>query len=1115
MEKKQAFHILQIQETKNESEITNAYRTILKQTHPEEDPEGFQKLRLAYETALAYSKEVQQEEEEPKTEVDIWIEQVAEVYEDVYLRRDMTSWNPLFLAEVCEDLDTFCEAREKFLAFCMNHAFLPQEVWQRADQVFQIKESISELSELFPADYLQYVEKRMEEEQFITYDDFEYLVEREETAFGADEYFNCYFKLHDMIESSKEEECLALMKEMEDSGMYHPFFDVERIRFFQKKGEKEEAYRLAEQLMEKYSHLSYVTFYAGEIFFHAGEIERAGELWQQILSKEPDHAMAQVNMTRYYMERKEYQKALDMLEPVLSYNRNSEFLQNLHGEINENLAEELEQRYQKEKGEETCVALANCYRKLGKNQQAFEILKDRKDLENSYQYTYAYGLVLLALKEYEQAKKVLQKGITMQLEEQKNNGNSEEGLAEFSKLYQALYQCAMGVEAYEEAVDICQKAALKMKEYDCTREWLEFQSDKATVYLKMKDYEHTVDVCDEILAVDESYYPAYLHRQQAFYMMKKGQEVIDDFYRAIEIYSGFYRPYQFAAEIFLYYNQPMDARDIMEKAREYEVEFTPFMRLLEIRAIRFGLQNDEELSKIRQLIQELIDQQEAEGFADEECSQEELYLEAGQIEKLAKNYQEALDYFEKVLVLNPHPQQTYVRSLKGWCLYNLERYEEALACYEEEEEECKEIAGYQYEKALCLEALEEKERAVQCFEQEVELGGNIGEACEKLADYYFDYYTDHYHREDYDRAISYITMEIEDSDGWYYYVVRGLYYLRGGDAQLAVSDFTKALEENEKDWFILESLARAYQEINEYDTAVTYYESAITQMEKKEEMTGRVYRRLAKCLKIMRRYEEACDVCKRAIQMDKETQEQSYDTLGDIYQDMGQYELAMKAYKKSGKDEYYYTNLGETALAMGDEGASIAYYEKSKEFYENECDYYRDFGQFCMFHLKDYKMAIPYFEKAVALFEDLDDKCSDLVDEAICYYMTGHKEKARELAVMAVKVQEEYFREINCTKEEYLSYPPRKPSRSLEQAWITLCLGQAEEAKEMFEYISTIHKCTECGYPGCYEAKLYLARVYEAEGNYEKALLFYEESHRLAPSNMESLKGVRAMREKS
>ena len=53
MEKEMSFHILGIEETKDERAVKMAYMRLLKETNPEDDPEGFKRLRTAYETAAA------------------------------------------------------------------------------------------------------------------------------------------------------------------------------------------------------------------------------------------------------------------------------------------------------------------------------------------------------------------------------------------------------------------------------------------------------------------------------------------------------------------------------------------------------------------------------------------------------------------------------------------------------------------------------------------------------------------------------------------------------------------------------------------------------------------------------------------------------------------------------------------------------------------------------------------------------------------------------------------------------------------------------------------------------------------------------------------------------
>ena len=75
MEKEMIFHILGIPETGDEGEIRRAYMELLRSVNPEDDPEGFKRLRQAYEEALAFARQkaapedADEGEKEPKSEV--------------------------------------------------------------------------------------------------------------------------------------------------------------------------------------------------------------------------------------------------------------------------------------------------------------------------------------------------------------------------------------------------------------------------------------------------------------------------------------------------------------------------------------------------------------------------------------------------------------------------------------------------------------------------------------------------------------------------------------------------------------------------------------------------------------------------------------------------------------------------------------------------------------------------------------------------------------------------------------------------------------------------------------------------------------------------------------
>ena len=74
---REQWEVLGIEQTKDEEVIVNAYRTKLLGVNPEDDQEGFMKLREAFENAMAYAKSEDLGEEEKKQDGPVFSEDPA------------------------------------------------------------------------------------------------------------------------------------------------------------------------------------------------------------------------------------------------------------------------------------------------------------------------------------------------------------------------------------------------------------------------------------------------------------------------------------------------------------------------------------------------------------------------------------------------------------------------------------------------------------------------------------------------------------------------------------------------------------------------------------------------------------------------------------------------------------------------------------------------------------------------------------------------------------------------------------------------------------------------------------------------------------------------------
>lgn len=169
MEPIEVFQILGIEQTKDERALKNAYRDKLTVTNPEDDPEGFKRLRMAYEEACRYAgtpDAEENEEAEPTLEDDTpagqWIRGVRKVYENITDRCDVEKWKALFEADDFLSLEEEENCTTYLLRFLMEHYKLPTAIWKLLDEKIHIVQNAGAFRERFPAQFVSYMVHKCE-----------------------------------------------------------------------------------------------------------------------------------------------------------------------------------------------------------------------------------------------------------------------------------------------------------------------------------------------------------------------------------------------------------------------------------------------------------------------------------------------------------------------------------------------------------------------------------------------------------------------------------------------------------------------------------------------------------------------------------------------------------------------------------------------------------------------------------------------------------------------------------------------------------------------------------------------------------------------------------------
>ena len=129
MQKNEIWEILGIAPTDDVELIKEAYRSKLLNTNPEDDQEGFMRLKEAFDEAVRSVNEGEEEEQEqPYAEI---IEKVDSIYQDIDKRVDIQNWNELFSDEIFSELDQQDDIRNAFLGYVMDHCLFPSNIFKR------------------------------------------------------------------------------------------------------------------------------------------------------------------------------------------------------------------------------------------------------------------------------------------------------------------------------------------------------------------------------------------------------------------------------------------------------------------------------------------------------------------------------------------------------------------------------------------------------------------------------------------------------------------------------------------------------------------------------------------------------------------------------------------------------------------------------------------------------------------------------------------------------------------------------------------------------------------------------------------------------------------------
>lgn len=677
MNRTEAFLILGIEMTKEEKVIKGAYRAKLVKTNPEDDPEGFKRLRSAYEEACRYAGETDESEEEaPRdtTPSGLWLERAAEIYANIRSRQDVGAWKALFDDELFLSLEEEENCRQKLLSFLTTHFKLPTAVWKLFDQKLCIVRDAQKLRERFPANFVYYIVGRCERGEDLEFEQFEGAEDADYDLF-LEYYDRCWQALRD----NNLEDARNCIQSADRLDIRHPVMEISRANLLLRQGKTAEAVALMEEQRATCPKDAMICYNFAELLWQAADEaeerekteyrRRAADCYLELKADNDSHYMANVRLTQWYYEEGQCKEAKKCAEKVLAAGSDDAFLELLR-KVNEELERELEERYRETGDWNPALELCWCYLQDGRITRGIQLaLKLEKKLppEKEAEYNGLLAKLYVEQAEYEDSITMTRYWETSLKEkiEKRETPDEKEEKKDQDRLRQAhliRMQCYhnLGFKDRENFL-----LALEESEHVMTGgiKDVGVLLEKAQIYMELEEYEKSLELSGQ-LADEYQVFAAFASSLEANRRQLNASGVVRSASQCIRYFPAFPKSYEYMAKVYLDLNRYEDLKKVLEDAEKNGVKsviLDAYAYQMEHGAVEISELN----AKLKNFRENFLKSVEngKKGFYEKGLPllTEYLYnypddymlVERAIFHRAAHHYQEAKEDFEKALLINP------------------------------------------------------------------------------------------------------------------------------------------------------------------------------------------------------------------------------------------------------------------------------------------------------------------------------------------------------------------------------------------------------------------------------------------------------------------------------
>lgn len=1049
--------ILEIEPIADKSIIKQAYVEKLNLFHPEEDPEGFQNLREAYETALKECEKLGQTQVD-NSPIGLWIQRVEEIYNSFSKRINPVYWEELLEDDICFQIDSANEVSNRLLKFLMDKFRIPHKIWIILNEKFYWDDKQEELYNNFPSPFIDFVMSEIKYEDGIDYELFE-----GEDDSDYDLWFKLYYELKETLNEYNKDKALELLTQLKALGIKHFEMTILEIRCLLQFKKVEEAKVLGESLIETYPEDPSTLYAMAQIEYEENDFEAALKNYKKAYELNPNHMGALVGMGDCSLELKSYedaQKYYQDARSVLPYNT---YIRERLYKTTEGLIENYKIKANEEpENLENIFNLCWAYYDTNQYDEAKELIQKLTTIDDDYksQYYDLQGRIYSELGDYDKSLKCFYEWLDAAKDEN-----------EKSYIYVQIAIQYQHSNNYYEALNYCNKAL------EIHPDFIDILNRKSNILNKLNRYEEAIEVCNRGIEIDDSIAHLYLNKAEALYNLGDYNNALDNCDKTNEIYPYFTNTYLIQIKIYFYVNELEQAMDIINKVEELQIS-NGEIKLIKARILN-RLKKYEESEK---LYNELL---------EEEPENDLISYNLAYLYSDMNEYDKCLESINKSIKLDDRPFKYYLRAFayrkKGRLNNSLKDYNYII---ENEPDSDKAYEG----RGIVYVDLKEYDKAIKDYKKAIDLNPKSSTAYDNLGEVYEL-------KDMYEEAADCYTKQLEIEEDDYYYISRGWCYIHLEKYNEALKDFNSAFEINPNNVYAYNGIGNVYKYQHKYDKAIEAFKPILDL----DSDYRYVYRSLAQCYEELGNYDEAINCYTQAIEKYNDD-ESFYLDRGLIYSDINEYDKALADYKKALEINpdysYAYNNMGVVYRDLKEYEKAASSYKKA---IEKKHDNYKAIGNLAhiyLNYLKKYKEAAELYTKQLKFIDNDPDIYSGLGE---AYFELGKQDECQKNYKIAL---EYYLDQLSSDEDLACAYEN-----------IGMCYERLNSISEAIKYynkaIECASECNTCTFKQCHEAYYRLGKIQQSLSNENEALKYYKKALEIKPDDSEYQEAIEKLTSKN